>query len=65
MIKDVAGLGKTKLSVVVDQCKTIGGVVALQTEFGQHWYKQLGKGFGAELGSRIEDAVANALEGVE
>lgn len=63
--RDVKGLGSSKLTTLTDQCPTVRKLTELQKEHGQFWFKHIGKGFGPELGSRIEDAVTNALASVQ
>ncbi len=65
IVKDIKGLGSTKLATLVDQYGTVGALLDMMKEKGLQWYKAVGKGFGPELGTRIEDAVADALKKVE
>lgn len=65
IVKDVKGLGSTKLSTLVDQYPTVGKLLEMQKEKGLQWYKAIGRGFGEELGSRIENAVGDALAKVQ
>lgn len=65
IVKDIQGLGPTKLETLTSSYPTVGKLLDLQQEKGLQWYKSVGKGFGPELGSRIEEAVADALTKVE
>jgi len=65
IVKDIKGLGSTKLSTLVDQYPTVGKLLEMQKEKGLQWYKAIGRGFGEELGSRIENAVGDALAKVQ
>jgi len=65
IVKDIKGLGTNKLQTLVDQYPTVGKLLDLMKEKGLQWFKAIGKGFGEELGSRIENAVGDALKTVE
>lgn len=65
IVKDIKGLGSGKLSTLIDGFPTVGKLLDLQKEKGIFWFKEVGKGFGPELGNRIADAVADALKKVE
>lgn len=65
IVKDIKGLGTNKLQTLIDQFPTVGKLLELQKEKGLQWFKAIGRGFGEELGSRIENAVGDALKKVE
>lgn len=65
IVNDIKGLGSAKLDTLISSYPTVGKLLDLQKEKGLQWYKAVGKGFGPELGSRIEEAVTNALLEVE
>ncbi len=64
IVKNIKGLGSSKLSTLVDQYPTVGALLDLRKEKGLEWFKAIGKGFGPELGSRIEEAADEALAGL-
>ncbi|MGN6545207.1 MAG: hypothetical protein ACTHK7_09180, partial [Aureliella sp.] len=65
IVRDVKGLGSAKLTALTDLCPTVRDLTELQKKHGQFWFKHIGKGFGPELGSRIEDAVTDSLKTVQ